>query len=275
MQSDLINYLHFGSALRDRESTNWGHLAGVKHKTEVLTTIRAHDTANADLIELVRSYGPCRSRKVDVDRLKLEINKSISYQIQFRALGCRGFSYRVEGDIRFSMPLAKRISLRHALLTGEELFYPPRIKAYLRRVCNNHYYSGGFPSIGFALGTKLRDEWFVFILQSDLAFHSPSYVRDHFRGWARVLLSSVIEKARHRAKAIYISRAVDALRTCHPCFPTPQRVPASWEVTYDATADFFGMELVRLKRPIDMQLYSRQKPVLVEHFYRLKIRSSN
>jgi hypothetical protein len=223
VQDDCINYMHFGSALQYRGSMPWQQLQGIRCKSDLLSTIRTDDTAKKDLMELVRSYGPSRSKRLDIERFQFEMGRSLIYQRQFKALGCRGFSYRVKDDIEFP-GLAKRITLRLALLASKELFYPPRVRRYLLRVNNNHYFNGGFPSIAFALGTKLRDDWFVFVLQSDLAFRTPSYVRGHFRGWTRILLSTVLERARNQAKAIYICRASDALRTCHPAFPKPQQV---------------------------------------------------
>jgi hypothetical protein len=273
MQDDCINYMHFGSALQHRESMPWRELQGVRRKSDVLSTIRAENNVNTDLVELVRSYGPSRSQRLDTERFQLDMSRSLIYQAQFKALGCRGFSYRVADDIEFPDPFAKHITLRLALLTSKDLFYPPRVRTYLRRVNNNHYFSGGFPSIGFAFGTKLGHEWFVFVLQSDLAVRTPSYVKSHFRGWARILFSTIMRKARNQAKAIYICRASDALKTCHPLFPKPQQVPYSWQVTYDGTADFFGMQLVRLQKPVNMQLYPRQKPILVEHFYKLDVKA--
>src|SRR5260370_17632451 len=268
MQDDCINYMHFGGALQHHDSMPWRHLRGVRRKSEVLSTIRADNTANTDLIALVRSYGPSRCKRFDIERFQFELGRTLIYQTQFKTLGCLGFSYCVKDDIEFPDPFAKHITLRLALFASKDLLYPPRVKTYLQRVTNNHYFSGGFPSIAFALGTKLRDDWFVFVLQSDLAIGTPSYVRDHFRGWAKVLFSTVLEKARNQAKAIYVCRANDALRTCHPSFPRPEQVPSSWQVSYDATAAFFWMQLVHLLSPLSMQLYPRQKPVLVQRFFK-------
>ena len=242
-------------------------------KSDLLSTIRAENNGHADLIELVRSYGPSRSQRLDTDRFQLDMARSLIYQSQFKALGCRGFSYRVENDIEFPDPFAEHITLKLALLTSKDLFYPPRVRTYLRRVNNNHYFSGGFPSIAFAIGTQLRDEWFVFALQSDLAVRTPSYVRSHFRGWERVLFSTIVRKARNQARAVYLCRASDALRTCHPSFPIPQQVPSSWRFTYDGTADFFGMQLVRLQKPVNMQLYPSQRPIVAEYFYKLDVKA--
>jgi hypothetical protein len=272
MHDDSVNYLHFGSALQNRESVRWELLQGLRQKTDVVTTIGHDNAAQTDLIKLIRSYGRTRSRMFDVGRFQQEMGRSLIYQSKFKALCCRGFSYRVENDIEFPEPFAKHITLRLALVTSEELFYPPRVKSYLRRVNNNHYFSRGFPSIAFALGTVRGDDWFIYVLQSDLAIRSPSYVRGHFRGWARVLLSTILEKARGRAKAIHICRASDALRTCHPSFSRPREVPSSWQCTYDATAAFWRMQLVCVQA-LNIQLYPQQKPILARRFYRLNSES--
>lgn len=273
METRYVNYLHFGAALVDQRSIDWWGLSGIRDKKEILDAIERHKLTEPGLREILRGYGRLRSKKVDVDKFISEINQSLLHQSQFRAMRCRGFSYRVQEKIRFAIPLAKRITLRHALVAGGDLFYPPRLKAYLRRVSNNHCFSGGFPSIAFALGAKSRDGWFVFVLQSDLVFCTPSYVRDHFRGWARVLFLSVVERARAETTAVYLCRAVDALRTCHPVLPVPKGVPSSWESIYDSTAFFFGMELVRLDRPVNIQLYPRRNPVHVTDFYKLSLGS--
>lgn len=271
MEDNCINYMHFGSALQYRDSTIWNHLRGVHNKKDALSIIRSGKLANWDFAELIRSYGPERSQRLDIEEFRRELDDSAIYRPQFSSLKCRGFSHRVAADIEFSEKFASYISVRIALLACKDLFYPPRVKAYLRRANRNHYFSGGFPSIAFSLGTKLGDEWYVFVLQSDLAFHTPAYVRGHFGGWARILLSAIINKARNDAKAIYLCRAGDALRTCHPSFPIPQQVPASLEAIYDRTARLFGMQLMKLQKPINIQLYPSQKPMLADSFYKLEV----
>jgi len=124
MQDDCINYMHFGGALQHHDSMPWRHLRGVRRKSEVLSTIRADNTANTDLIALVRSYGPSRCKRFDIERFQFELGRTLIYQTQFKTLGCRGFSYCVKDDIEFPDPFAKHITLRLVLPASRENVSP-------------------------------------------------------------------------------------------------------------------------------------------------------
>jgi hypothetical protein len=268
-----LNFLHFGNALLEWDCASLPYEHGEHLKRDLLNVMLGQGIANSDAVALIKAYGRARSQKLDIHRFFSDVQKSLLWRDKFRALDCRGFSYRIEDRITFSSRLAKRITLRMALMSGDTLFYPPRVRQYLRRVKNNHHFTGGYPSIAFALGTKTKHAWFVFALQSDLAFASPSCVRDHFRGWRKVFFDRIINLARHHTSALYLCRAADAVRACHPRFSTPSSVPASWEVIYDGTAKFFRMELMCLGRPVNIQLYPRLRPVFARQFYGLTLDS--
>ena len=270
-----LNFLHFGNALLECDRASLPYEHGQHLKRDLGNIMPGQAFADSDAFAVIKAYGRARSQKLDIKRFFSDVQKSLLWRDKFRALDCRGFSYRIEDGITFSSRLARNITLRMALMSGGDLFYPPRIRQYLRRVKNNHHFTGGYPSIAFALGTKTEHAWFVFTLQSDLAFASPSYVRDHFRGWRKVFFDRIITLARHHTGALYLCRALDAVRTCHPRFSVPSSVPPSWKVIYDGTATFFGMELISLRKPVNIQLYPRQRPVFTRHFYRLALDSSS
>jgi len=87
-----------------------------------------------------------------------------------------------------------------------------------------------------------------------------------------VLLANVLRlAAAAEVRAMYLCRAEDVLRACHRQFPVPRVVPAAWRTTYDATAEFFGMKLVRLKEDVNIQIFQRQPRVATNCVYGLSI----
>ena len=193
----------------------------------------------------------------------------------FAKLGCRGFSHRVEHDTRFNEPLRRPITLRIALMADDSLFYPPLVKRYLRRMENNHYFSRGFPCIAFALGEKKSDGWYVYVLQSDVVGARTASVRQHFRGWRKILFTYVLREAVENTSNLFLCSAPDVLRACRPEFPRPDQALENWKVISDSTAQFFGMELVQVPTPVDIQIYPELPAVSVNRFYRFAVTDQN
>ena len=265
----MVNYLHLGNVLGQPAAMSALPLDGVHSKLQVLGKLRGLCGEARELAGLMQAYGPKHSKRIDIGQFRLDIARSLAHRRFFSSLGCRGFSYRVEDEIDFCEPLRKRITLRVALMPGEQLFYPPRVKRYLRRVNSNHYFSGGFPSIAFALGIKRPDAWFVFVMQSDVALRSPSYIREHFRGWRKVLFANIVRLAHGNASMLYLCRAEDVLRACHSGFSPPRTVPTAWHAIYDQTAGDFHMQIAQLSDNVDVQLFPRQPRIFADSFHAL------
>lgn len=263
-----VNYLHYGNALDRCADLERIPEQGIHAKQPLLLKLAS---GSAETRELIQAYGAKRSKRIDAGRFRLDLGRSLVHRRFFASLGCRGFSYRVEDEIEFCEPLRECINLRVALMPGEELFYPQRVKRYLRRVNSNHYFCDGYPSIAFALGTKTPRAWFIFVMQSDLALRGPSYIREHFRGWRKVLFANIVRMARGHAATIYLCRSEDVLRACHSSFRPPQRVPGSWEAIYNRTAGDFCMQLVEIPERVNIQLFPDQPEMVVDNFYQLPV----
>lgn len=265
-----VNYLHFANAL-DGDIPGVLPEHGAYSKRDLLKRLAACEDS---LLVLVRGYGAKHSKKIDIHQFRLDLSRTLAHRRFFRSLGCRGFSYKLDDDIDFPEPLKESATLRVALMPDELLFYPSRVKRYLRRVNNNHYFCDGYPSIAFALGVRASDAWFVFVMQSDLALRNPSYIRDHFRGWRKVLFANILRLAAGKATTVYLCRSEDVLRACNKDFPAPREVPIAWSKIYDETASFFGMKPVRLRERVDAQVFPGQPAVTTDCFYALSITPS-
>jgi hypothetical protein len=279
MQVPLSNYLHYGDALECPELTLLDGRHGLISKTRLAEEIAAGGANGPCLAEVIRAYGPPRSRMVDLDSLRSDLAGSVALRAGFQTLGCRGFSYgfcRFRGlwgpASRVLFPLRRQITLRVALVPDRALFYPPRVRAYMRRYQRGHCFRNGYPAIAFGLGLEIRDAWYIFALQSDLAFGTPSYIRDHFRGWRKVLFASVLHAGMDKVRAVYLCTAADALRACHQEYRAPRTVPRSWEAIYEQTAADFHMQPVQLERGVNIQVFSGQPAVRTCRFYQYVFR---
>jgi hypothetical protein len=278
MELGTANYLHYGNALECRDLLAWGELHGLRSKRELLNQIGSDGGRAAALGELIRAFGPRRCRRMDVDRFREGLADSLRMRAWFKALGCRGFSYELHRFARIwgprtgvPLPLRRAITLRFALMPGERLFYPPKIRRYLGRARRSHCFRRGLPVIAFGLGAEVGRAWYLFVLQSDLAFRTPAYIREHFRGWRRVLFAHILGKARGRVDAVYLCTAEDALRACHRDYYAPRTLPESWQVIYGRTAADFGMPLRHLNRRVNIQVFSRQRPVWTSRFHEFRM----
>jgi hypothetical protein len=266
-----INYLNYGDALNALLAFYDILVGDFRVKHDFINELRDPGKTNQFLLEIIKSYGGRKMGRIDLQALRHDIMESVSFKNKFTELGCRGFSYILHEfiDLR-SENLREDINLRIALMPDEKLFYPPRVRRYLRRNWLNHYLSDGFPSICFALG-KLTDEaCFVFIMQSDLAYRKPAFIRDHFRGWRKILLKNIALITTRRCRTIYLPSAHDVLKCCHP-FRKPMTTPKSWLIIYDGTAEDFQFSPVRLQEPVNIQVYRDLAPIFIREFFKLDV----
>ena len=267
-----VNYLHRGDAPEILLQRDGSARSSSRRSGQI-------DAGNA------RAVVGGRRRKVVPDRMRDAMFESLEWRKQFRALGCRGFSYEVDLQMRgYNAQHAKRYALgrdtnlRIALIARENLFYPDRVMDYLKSTnryqssyFKNHYHKRNMASIAFCLGKKKADAWYVLVMQSDPESNGPSYIRDHFRGWRNVLFANVVAQAAARVDRLYLCRAQDVTRTCFPGTMEAAGVPDRWRSIYDVTAAQWGMRLVRTANPVNIQFYRNQPPVFCDEFYELSL----
>ena len=265
---NCVNYLHFGDGL-SRLTESMVDFNRADDSQEFLTVLNGKNLKCVD--EILNCYRTGTSGIIDISGLHEDIVQTNSTRSEFRTYGCRGFSYKFYSDMEgFPYRLRRTINLRMALVADNGLFYPPRVRKYLRRHTANHYFAYDAPAIAFALGCVTRKSWYVFVMQSDLCKHGPASVREHFRGWRKVLLANIIDEARKTARYLFLCRGEDVLKSCHPDYSTPSSLPVSWKSIYDGTARSFNMNLVALPSRLNIQLYDRKRPVYAQEMYGLE-----
>ena len=252
-----LNYLHRGSDLAGADDLRLLPVSGSIRTHELRRLLPA--LTSPGLRTVLAHYRPAAPPIVDIDALRRDLEQTIQARALFRRIGCRGFSYAVWSDVPFEgEPLRDDIDVRVALLPESDLFYPDRLRRYLRRGYGNHVRGGAFESIAFALAAVKARTCHVLVLQSDLARRRPSYVREHFRGWRKILFLVVASLVRHRADDICVFRALDVARSCHRSFlPTATQI-AAWESIYDRTAADFGLRLAALDECADLRIYASE-----------------
>lgn len=191
---------------------------------------------------------------------------------RFAALSCKGFSYQLVDNIELGYAiLNKAVKIRIALYYRTDLTYPRKVKEALSKFHHNHSkVSKTNFSIGFALGIKQGNAWIITVLQSDIMFSKSSAVRDHFRGWRKVLFHHIIDLARKEVKDLYLTRAEDVYQCCKPNFK-PTQIPQSWYNLYDDTASYFDMTLSELDDLISIQPYFFGPKHEVSTMYKLRL----
>ncbi len=269
---DSVNYLHYGDTLCYADLIMAFPQNGDVDKHELLTHLRRNGNKLSFIEEVVKFYGGSRSKTLHLTHLRQDLLQSIHARTFFQSLGCRGFSYSYHEDIELNGdPLRQNINFRVALMPKEELFYPLRVKRYLRRTINNHVMVDGFPSIAFALGRIEENNCYLLVLQSDIAYRRPAYVRDHFRGWRKVFVSLIETSVRGRCSNLWICRSCDVVKCCHPLFPPKNVHVPLWEMIYDRTALELGFVPMQHWSFIDLQVYKDLPPVLVKQLYMKRI----
>lgn len=195
----------------------------------------------------------------------------------FEPLQCRGFSYAFSASPQFRIPFPHRVNLRFALHLPRGLSHPPSVVRALRVDRCRHVVSAGGRCAAFALGTARREAegvaWYVYALQSDLALSRRPAVRAYLRGWRKVLFACVLnaaEAARVRAVHLAPAEAVFDVARSSRAYSLEQ-LPDLWRQIYDRTAREFGMALVDVERPVNIQLMPHRRPHACTTFYRLQI----
>jgi len=259
------DYLHRGDAL---ERIHFQHIepGATIARTDLIKSLGGVTDPNRHLVEVIRGYGDRRRRNLDLADFSAAVARSRCFRTYFHNLDCRGFSFALKAGFSFITPLRTTINLRVALVPENDLFYPQRIRRYLRRKRSHHFSHRGLPPIAFLLGIATDSAWFVFVLQSDLAAATPSYVRDHFRGWRRILFAGLTSLAAGRVEAIFLPLASDVAAACSE--PEP---PDTWTAIYDQTAAFFQMRDVDLQIPVNIQTLSRRSPYTTSRFHRFQV----
>ena len=272
--STSFNYLHYGHALERLSRSAVIRAGGVCLKQDLKRRLVAESGRNPHVDGVVSSFGSPRAKRIDVAALSVDVRRSIQLRRFFQAIGCRGFSYRVSQDIEFSSPLRPEITIRVALMPGDGLSYPSRVRLRLKRVNRNHYFEAGLPSIAFALGMERGSDWFILVLQSDVASVAPAACRQHFRGWRKVLLGTILRLSVDRAEAVWLCNSADVLRACDKRFTRRSSPPDSWRGIYEETATFFGMVPVTLPEGINIQVLADGDAVSATSFFRLSTSSA-
>lgn len=271
MDWNLVNYLNYGNTLIKLEALYYSFQGDFRVKKSLIEELQGMGILDQDLADIIKSYGGRKAKKIDLKAFQHDIIKSANLKKKFSEYGCRGFSYTLHKSIEISGgDLYKDVNLRLALMPNEKLYYPPRIRRYLRRVFFNHYRCERFPSICFALGKVKEETCFVFVMQSDLVYRYPSFIRDHFRGWRTILLNSIIFNISSSCRTIYLPKAHDVTKCCLPG-RKPTNTPHIWLLIYDRTADDFGFSLEILQEPVNIQVYKDLAPVFVRECYKLDL----
>jgi|GEM_PF-6065706 len=271
MELTRVNYLNYGDSLEAFRSMEWWW-DGFCLKRELIENLVTAKKPSPFLVEVLKSYGGGRSKRINMQELHADVLASLKFRREFSALECRGFSYSLHKSIKLAgSRLRKDVNLRMAMMPEETLFYPFRIKRYLRQCKRNHYISGGFPSIAFALGEIRDGACYIFVMQSDIMYRAPSQIRDHFRGWRKVLFENIVDIAKRECREIYLPMARDIVKCCHPSFFVPATIPDSWRMIYDRTATDFHFTATKLQVPVNIQVYQKLEPVLVRDFFQMRL----
>lgn len=191
----------------------------------------------------------------------------------FEPLHCRGFSYRFVCDPKFRIAFPRRVDLRFALVLSPDLPHPAAVGRALRYERCRHVRTSAGRCASFALGTSRREQgslvWYVFALQSDLAFSKRAVLRDYIRGWRKILFGCVANSAISAgASRLLLSPAEEVYRAAQTAHHgLSQGVPAVWRHIYDGTAKHFGMRPTEVEKPVNIQLLPRRTAVQSSLFY--------
>ncbi len=268
--NDRLNYLHNDRNLDCLYKVSSDDLSSIKTKKELISQLFLASECTEDYLRKVLS---CYSRELPElkENLKRDVLDSWGHRNDFRQLGYRGFSYLFDSEVRLLWPKVRpHINLAMGLMTRENLFYPEEVRKGLLKYHTNHLRQKGNPSIGFVLGRITSQGWFIFIIQSDIMFNKSASIREHFRGWRKLLIMKVLEKAYGKTDTIYLCPAESVIETCKPK-SKPQEVPKSWLNLYNKTARDFGMKRVIITKEVDIQCFEREKSVFSKDFFELKI----
>jgi hypothetical protein len=253
LEADLsVNYLHYGDSLSELTSLLQHRQESAVLKAALLTATQGCDRmATLSASDVVREFGGRRKLKLDLRRLREELEASDRWRDRFQALHLRGFSFRLTDRPRFDgCRLNEHVTRQFALLHDPGLYCPPRVRAALKQgCCDQRHIAGG---IGWMLGVEAEVEsepwWVIVNIQSDLTSARSSSLRGLYRGWQRLLLWLIAGIARRRGvAALALPGAASVPGMGGGIRPHP------WHGLYDGTARFFGMTPVRLQHRLDIQ----------------------
>lgn len=267
---DRLNYLHDKDNLDILNSIDFQALSKTKNKNELIKALGSdYDCSGEYLKKVLSCYQPSIAQLTQ--ELEFDIRSSMIHRDRFRELGYRGFSYKFHSEIRLLWPKLKpHVNLAMGLIASSNLYYPKRVGELLKKYHPNHLRQKGDPSIGFVLGQITASGWFIYIIQSDIMFNRSSIIRDHFRGWRKLLVTKLIEQARGKAGKIFLSPAEHVIETCK-VKSKPEKLPQSWISLYDKTAEEFGMKRVLVPECVNIQCFEREKDIRSNDFYVLTI----
>lgn len=196
-----------------------------------------------------------------------------------RVLGCGQFPFVFSQDPEFSLPIPRRIDLRFAVfLRRERLVSTELLELFDEQQCA-HVARGEPPCIGFALGTKRREDratmWYIFTMQSSFAFSPHARLRRMIRGWRKVLFVCIADEAYQRSvDGVFLVPSDEVHRTAFLGWPKERRrVPPSWRGIYDRTAVEFGMPRARVATPLNIQALFRRQACFCREFFYLDLKS--
>lgn len=188
---------------------------------------------------------------------------------------CKRFPYCFTDLPEFRVDFPKRINLRFALLLLANYPYRDSIRKALKTAKCRHVISENRRCAAFALGISRdedrQEEWYIFTLQSDLAFSRHAVLRDFLRGWRHRLFEAIIRLAREsNVSCLYLPPADEVYRSARFARPrSSAQPPKSWEIIYNKTATDFSMRLVTIALPVNIQVMPRQRSHLCSRFYKL------
>ena len=264
-----INYLHYGDALEKLQVIRAYSAQRRVQKADVLARLHGSNQSKKFASYIIERYGHRRRKTIDVACAIEDLEYSIATRPLFRALGSRGFSYDFSTrPTGFPVQIRQNINVRAAIFADTRLHYPPAVLKFHTYTWNSHFYDYYGPAIAFLLGILRGGDLYIVTLQSDPSCDTPSAIREHFRGWRRIMLN--LTMTYFQPKRVYLVRSEDILRACHNGFEVPDKVPMSWRNIYEQSAKEAGNKVTILKRGINIQLYAHHPKVIARQFYVLK-----
>lgn len=265
-----LNYLHYGDGMETLSKIIEGY-EGTYIKSDLIIILNSKHRLSSHVIDLIKAYNGESSKTIHTDNFRQDLSESVLQKHLFAKMNCRGFSYETLTNFSFSTKLDSSINFKISLQSAKHLYYPPRLRRYLPRKHRNHIRKNNFPSIAFALGRIIDNKLYIITMQSDLFFHGPACIRDYIQGWRKILFAEILSYASSKISDIYLCRADDILKTCHPNFNIPTKTPEIWFQIYDKTAKNFNMRLVDLDEKINIQVLHYFEPEYSNTMYHLNL----
>lgn len=183
--------------------------------------------------------------------------------------------FTIDPKFRIGFPL--RVDLRFAVLLPLYLSLPMSVVRALRHERCRHVLSEQGRCAAFALGTSRIESsvlnWYVFTLQSDLAFSKISSAREYVRGWRKAIFARIVNQAiKQGVNRLFLSPSVEVYRaTVLSRSLVPDSMPEIWQVIYDRTANEFGMKKIFIDEPMNIQTLPRRRPCPSTEFFELSL----